>query len=343
MNRYLINDPVDYLLEDSNPVIRYLTLRDIASGSAGVLENSYRKLKESPIIQSLLTNVKTGLPGDTRNITAPGRGSAWMLARAVAMGLDSREPLIVRTFDAIFQNHQTPSGGISNNWKPGHPDACLTGEIARIALAAGINTHPVKSAIQWIIDHQRHDGGWLYSPGAGWPGMLAHMFLNRVGFGLTLEEKSTVNSCMISSISCAMALMLAAPPEIEPSSVLKKSVNFFLDKKLLLSNNRTVITPQNIRANRSNVTSIGYPVFCQYDLLYGLLFIARAGSFNHPGTGEAFNTIISRQTEKGTLPYDNFQNGMIISGKNQKKETPNDRDKWTTLNFLRLLLVTGDQ
>jgi hypothetical protein len=339
VNRYLTGNPLQVLLEDSDPVIKYLALRDFAVDSEPGISSAYSAMKESAPAREILSSVKAGTLGDIDNFTAHGSGSAWILARAVACGLDRREPVIQRTIDEILTRWQTPSGGISGRWNPLNPDAFLTGEILRIALTAGVSGDGTRRAASWIIEHQRGDGGWLHSPVAGVRGMILFFLFNRSGAGLSLETDLSAASCVAATAACVMALSLFLPGDASVRNSLSRAADFLLSRGLLPAPG-TVATPFNSDLDLSIKPGFGFPVFCQYDMLYGLLCIARTGFFNDPRTGPAFNAIMVRQSPAGLVPYENYRRGMMFS----KSDVPEDgsrHDRWTTMNFLRALKAAG--
>jgi hypothetical protein len=80
-------------------------------------------------------------------------------------------------------------------------------------------------------------------------------------------------------------------------------------------------------------------VLSQYDILYGLIFIAKAGLINDNRTGEAFNIIMSKQNNDGSWNLENAQTGMLYG--NVKRNYVGKKNKWVTLNVLRLLKYAG--
>jgi hypothetical protein len=94
------------------------------------------------------------------------------------------------------------------------------------------------------------------------------------------------------------------------------------------------------KGQSADLSSLGYPVMSQYDILYGLLVVARAGFLNDPRTGEAFNRLISKQNDDGTWGMENFSAGMLLRDK-RKNKFHRRKSKWVTLNSLRLFKHMG--
>ncbi len=338
MNRYLNGNPLPLLLEGTNPAVRYLTLRDIAGESGSRLESAYSAMRDCSFTKDILTHSKNGILGDPENFASIGSGSGWVLAQAVSYGLDCREPLVEKTIADIFSRWQNPDGGISGRWKPRHPDACLTGEILRLALLAGYAGEETRRAARWITDHQREDGGWLHCPVAGFLGMTTFLLFNRSGAGLSREADPATRSCIIATAACAMALSFLRSGDDAGTRALVRASEFLLSCRLSPSSGAPV-TPYNSGLYGTE-PRLGFPVFCQYDILYGLLCAARAGHFSDPRTGEPFNFIMMRQSPEGVIPYDNFIKGMLFT--KEDDAGGGGQSLWTTLNFLRVLKSAGE-
>lgn len=335
MNRYLNGNSLHGLLEVSHPAVKYLALRDLIGESGPRLDSAYAEMRATPLIQEILSSANNGVLGDIGNFASIGNGSAWRLALAVTCGLDLREPCIEKTIVEIFSRWQTESGGIAGRWKPRHPDACLTGEMLRIAKLAGLSDERTARAAAWILDHQRNDGGWLHSPVAGFGGMAMFFLFNRSEAGLSRESDPSVSSCIVATTSCALALISLGSGDERITRTVRRASEFLLSHRLS-SPDDTVVTPCNSNLDLNEKHRIGFPVFCQYDILHGMLCIARAGLFDDLRTGEPFNAIMMRQSPEGTVPYDNYGKGMLFM-KREGSGGNEAHDWWSTLNFLRIL------
>jgi hypothetical protein len=335
-NRYLNKNPIDWLLEETDPSIRYLTRKEILVD--GDYYNSYDTLLESNDIRMLLKD-NTDILGNTKHFDLFYKGTMWYFAEAVERGLDKQTNAIKKTAEFIIHRCQTNTGGFTLNWHPPVPVACRTGDMIKFLLRAGLNDENIGKGITWIADHQRHDGGWLHCPLAGICDQLKLILFNRPGDGLKREQNPNVASCFYATIACSMAL-------IEYKQItgfnrydhhILKAANFFLKRSLFKTGMNTAIKPGE--SWNTDFRLLGYPVLSQYDILYGLIFIAKAGFINDNRTGEAFNIIMSKQNNDGSWNLENAQTGMLYG--NVRRNFVGKKNKWVTLNVLRLLKYAG--
>jgi hypothetical protein len=331
---YLNDNPVEWLLEASDPSIRYHTRRDIVNDPAG--DANYDDILRSSAIRRISSTDGTML-GTSTNIDLFYKGTIWCFAEAVERGLDRRTPLVSSTAEFILSTCQTSSGGFSLNWNPRVALSCRTGDMIRYLIRAGFRDERILKGIEWIVRNQRSDGGWLHCPLAGICDQFKLVLLKKPGGGLRREKNPDVTSCFYATIACAMALVEHRQAIVTAShqDSIRKAAEFFL-KRSLFKNTRNEPVATRTSWNR-DFRLLGYPVLSQYDILYGLLFIARAGFFNDGRTGEAFNLIMSKQNNDGTWNMENFQTGMMRQ--DTMKHGEGTRSKWVTLQVLRLLTV----
>jgi hypothetical protein len=331
-SNYLNDNPVEWLLDNSEPSIKFHTRREILGEQTS--HEEYTAILESPAIRRMATNNGTIL-GNTDNYDLFYKGSIWCFAEAVERGLDNRTPLIHNTAEFIISTCQTSSGGFGLNWHPRVELACRTGDMIKYLIRAGYHDERITRGIDWIVKNQRNDGGWLHCPLAGLCDQLKLVLLKKPGNGLRREKDPDVTSCFFATIACSMALVEFSRTTGFGSyhESIVKAAEFFL-KRSLFKNTRNEPIVTRSSWNR-DFRLLGYPVLSQYDILYGLLFVARAGLINDRRTGEAFNLIMSKQNNDGTWDMENIQTGMLKD--DTVKSPAGKKSKWVTLQVLRLL------
>ncbi len=333
-SKYLSNSPLVWLLEDSDPSIRYLASKEILEDPA--CDSLYGTILETPSIEKMVSK-KRILLGNINNDDVFYHGIVWCFAEEIERGLDKRSLIIQNSAEFIISHYQTRSGGFSLQWKPLTELACRTGDLIRLLLKAGFKDENICRGIEWIATHQRHDGGWLHCPLAGTCDQLKLILLNKPGSGLKREHDHSVTSCIYATIACSMALVdykqITGTKQYD--AAISIAAEYFLRRSLYKTSQGDPIRPRP--SWNHDFRLLGYPVMSQYDILLGTLFIAKAGFLGDRRAGEAFNLIISKQNSDGSWNMENAQTGMMFG--NEPRKHIGNKSKWVTLQAVRLLAL----
>jgi hypothetical protein len=329
LNKYLNSNPIPWLIEDSNPSVKYLAKKFILGNADS---NDYAALEKYYPVKKILEKLKNGIFGNLNQFDAYYTGSMWLFAQAVYLGLDSRHEVIKKTAEAIIGISQLSSGGFSTSAQPKTVDACLTGLMAGYLIISSVENKSADAAIQWIKNNQRYDGGWLHTPYISNIDILKKIMFNKAGKGLIYESNEKIPSCVYATSACMNAIILDNNDN-KHSLHIKKAADFFLKNRLFV-NGQTNSTPSKIRKNlNSNFSLISVPFFCQYDILEGLNLIALSGNFTDIKISEAFNMIINKQNNDSRWNLESLSPGML----NMPEEKINHPSKFVTLRMINLL------
>ncbi len=329
LNKYLNSDPLPWLIEDSDPVMKYLTKKNILKNDDA---SDYSILENSPIIKKILVKSHKGILGNLKQYDAFYTGSMWYFANAVYLGLDFRHDIIKQTAEAVVEVSQLSSGGFAAASLPKTEDACLTGLMAEYFIKSSVEKNAAIEAIRWIINNQRHDGGWLHTSIITNADILKKIMFNKSGDGLNQESNKEIRSCVFATSACMKALLLDNTDN-KHSLYIRKAADFFLENRLFM-NDQANSTPSKIRKNLNrNFRLLSIPFFCQYDILEGLTLMALSDNFADIRINEAFNMIINKQNIVSRWNLESLSPGML-SLKNDKLNHPN---KLVTLRMINLL------
>jgi len=186
-------DPTSWLLEESNPSVKYHTLRAILEypESHPDVIKSKEAISSSKVVtkifekQSRLGNWESA----TNFYTPKYRSTYWQIMILGTLGLSKADPRVSKASELVLRN-QLKEGGFSTHaagraaeeyhdlkrkgevsgglesWKAEkireHEYSCLTGNVVSALLRIGyVHDVRVERALNWLVSIQNSDGGWL--------------------------------------------------------------------------------------------------------------------------------------------------------------------------------------
>ncbi|UCF49459.1 MAG: hypothetical protein JSU91_06855 [Thermoplasmatales archaeon] len=323
----LKNDSINWLLENSNPSVRYFTLVDLLNMSRNnpeVLE-SRKQIMNSDLVQKFLT--KQNLEGywfepENFYIKRKYKGTVWnfiILAEIGALGNDKR---IKKTSEFILKNSQNKdSGGFAYySLKSGggaDPKVlpCLTGNMIWCMIRFGyIDDSRVQKGIEWITNYQRFDDGVQELP-ENWP---YKKHINCFG----------KHSCHMGCVKALKALT-EIPEEkrsIEVKNTIKKGVDYLLKHHIYKRSHDLS------KISKPSWLQLSFPHMYQSDILEILDILTRL-KYRDKRMQDAIDIVISKQNEDGTWNLERTFNGRFITN----IETKGKPSKWITLNALKII------
>lgn len=311
----LKTDPTKWLLEDDNPSIRFLTLRDILDIDENNPEvvKAKGELSTAPDIQRIFSKIDiNGGPfwskSDGSIWYEPGNFSTILCLSVLAeFGLTSQHPIISKACEFVFR-YQTRDGAFKTgtSWW-----SCYTAMILRFLLRFGLaKDERVAKACDWLRTTQRLDGGW-YCQKQALPGGV----------------KERLESC-----PWAVLNVLAAFSEVEELRMSKEVIPAI---EFLLKHWETRKPIPDVPYGRFGIGSrwqkVRFPFF-GYDLLNYTVVLSH---YDYALPDHRFKQVLllllSKQDEQGRWviesPYEGWEEFEF-----GKKDSPS---KWATLNALR--------
>lgn len=235
---------LDWLLEESQPSIRYLTLKELLE-----------KPDHDPDVRSTRKQLtKRGWAADILSKQDPGGwwnseeslsrpkylSTNWMLLILSDLGLTKEEPQVAKACELWISRFAKGDGGFGYD-KARKSEMCIVGNTARALVKFGYVEHPrVKSALEWLLKEQKENGGWR----CGW-------------------RRGIIDGWE------AMSLFTVYPRQKWTKSIkraVEKGAEFYLERELHREGRRY-----------GPWYRFHYPVHYYYDLLVGLDFMTALG------------------------------------------------------------------
>jgi hypothetical protein len=171
---------LDWLLEPSQPAVRYLTMRDLLDGqSNGDLEEARRAIPSTGWVARILSEQKPGGYWiEEKNLYRPKYVSTnWMLLTLSDLGVTRQDARIAKACALWMDSFAKEDGGF-NTGGGKKSEHCITGNTTRALIKFGYVDEPkVRSAFEWLVKTQKANGGWHCWASSGsidsWEGLSA--------------------------------------------------------------------------------------------------------------------------------------------------------------------------
>ena len=227
INRYLKGDPIPWLVDGTDPAVTYLAERDLVPGGAAdysILENS--------ALPAVFPVSDDGISGNIKNIDLFYRGTLWYFLFAAECGYRSDSEFICKTASFLIDKISSHDNGVSLDCKPLTSTGCRTGSMVRALLKSGCFPERAEKGLEWILNNQRPDGGWLHCPFYGVCDSIKLVLFKKPGRGLDFEKDNTCGSCPVATASCAEALIESGRNEYLP--FINRAAEYFLSGKTFI-------------------------------------------------------------------------------------------------------------
>jgi hypothetical protein len=338
----LQESPIDWLLEWSNPSIRYFTLRDLLGKGEDEVEviASKKAIPNSPVVSKILA--KQNSDGHWEESTSPYfpkyKSSYWQIMILSQLGMDKNDVRIRKACDHIFR-FQLDEGGFScfnleqvaagkaeshisrKDGKPypfertdsilhEHQYSCLTGNILSALIRMGYgDDQRVKRVLLWLTDVQNEDGGWLC------PYWRAH--------------KYDKHGCFYGTICALEAFSEVSKDKLTNGMIdaIKGSSEFLLMHHLYRADHH------NSQIINKSWLKLGFPWFYGYNILRGLDIITKVNYAKDERISDAVQILLQKRAADGKWALENTPTGRM----QVNLEVKGRPSKWITLIALRVL------
>ena len=262
----------EWLLQPSQPAVRYLAMRDLVDGTSKVdLEEARRAVTARGWAADILSKQRPDgrWLGNEDNLYRPKYLSTnWMLLTLSDLGVTRDDPRISKACSLWMDTYSRGDGGFDT---PGAESSehCLVGNTARALIKFGYADEPrVQSALDLMVKTQKEDGGWHCSPSSrgiidAWEGLSA--------FAAYPRQKWTRG-------------MKAA---------VERGCEFYLERRMFRQG-----------ATYEPWLRFHFPYHYYYDLLVGLDFITALGYTDDRRLRPAVNHLRKKRREDGKWDLD---------------------------------------
>jgi hypothetical protein len=316
--------PIDWLLENDNPSVRYFALIDILERRNDDPDVSEAKaaIMETGVVRDILAKQKNeGYWGTATSFyTAKYKGTVWQLLVLAELGANGKDERIRKACEFILENSQDRESWGFSPWESVRTGGgryagvipCLTGNMVWSLVRLGYLGDPrIQRGIEWIVKYQRFDDG-VKEAGKGWPYDKLVMCFGK-------------HSCHMGVVKGlkALAEIPAEKRSQDVENTIRKGVEYLLKHHIYRKSHDLSKT------SKPGWLHFGFPLMYQTDALEILGVLTKLG-YRDRRMQEALDLVVSKQDEQGRWKLENTYNGKFQVDVEQKGKP----SKWITLNAL---------
>lgn len=317
--------PIDWLLEEDDPSVRYFTLKGLLERPESDPEVQAAKLAimSRGIVPAILAKQEpAGYWGEPEAfyVRSKYKGTVWTLILLAQLGADGRDERIKKACEYIMGYSQDRESGGFSYRRSGNAAykngvlPCLTGNMAWCLIRFGYLDDPrLRQSIEWITRYQRFDDG--DAAPSGWPYDK-------------LEQCWGRHTCHYGAVKALKAL--AEIPLRKRSRAVKSTVEAGAEYLLKHHIYKSSHDPSKIAM--PGWLHFGFPRMWTTDVLEVLGILAKLG-YRDGRLRDAIATVLEKQDAQGRwINEDKFASRYIL--RVEKKGSPS---KWVTLEALQTL------
>ena len=305
----------EWLLEDDQPSIKYLTLTKLQERSEKDQEvvSARSAIKEKGWAAEILANQDPHGWWVKDTLYMPKYLSTnWMLLVLSDLGLTKSDPRISKACSLWIEKFAKTDGGFGmDGAKSSH--LCIVGNTARALIKFGYEDHPtVKSSLEWLVKNQAKLGGW-----------------SCFGSGRNLDSWEPMSAfAEYPKQKCTKSM----------TEAVNRSAEFYLERELHIQGD-----------HYEPWYRFHYPTHYYYDLLVGLDFMTALGFGDDKRMSHAISFLKKRRRSDGRWNLDaihpDAEGGMAEWYKAHPKKAPTpfalekvgEPSKMITLRALQVL------
>ncbi|HSQ17753.1 MAG TPA: hypothetical protein VLM83_08660 [Anaerolineales bacterium] len=327
----LNGDTLAWLLEDNEPNVRYLALRDLLGRPAGDAE--LQEARELAHRQGAIATVLNEMNPEGYWVKAgPGYGpkyhsTVWAMILLGQLGASIEcDPRIERACQYLCEHALTEYGQFSYNKAPGGTFDCLQGNLCAALVSLGFDDPRLDKAFEWMARTVTGEG--IAPQGDKTTPLRYYAYKCGPNFACGANEK----------LPCgwgAVKVMLAFGklPAKKRTALIRDAI--WQGAEFLLGvdpASAAYPTVGNINPNAS-WWKFGFPVFYVTDILQNVEALVRCGYGGDPRLANALQYIREKQDANGrwAMEYDYAGKTWVKFG---RKRQPN---KWVTLRAMQVL------
>ena len=310
---------VEWLLEESNPSVRYLALTEllgISSRRREPLATRSMIPDWAPVKKMLVKQKRNGGWDDGRTWYLPKyKSTVWQLLILSQTGIDPETASVRKMIDYSFK-FQMPSGGFRSGMTPGpwgnwaSLAGCLNGNVIAALSRLGRARDPrIRKTVDYLLTFQEPDGGWGCR-----------------SFGYHRRDK---HSCFMGAI-CALDGLIEYSQRVQSKKVekaVKAACEFLLMHRLYKADHH------EWKIIRNEYAKLWAPWLVGYNILRGLRAVTRAGIVNDERMQDALRLLVAKRNSRGRWIRETPWPSMTCASFGRVGA----EDKWVTLNAMLVL------